>query len=48
MAASLRAKGDSLREIADKMKVSKTTVTRMLDDYDLSDHNSEEEGRKPQ
>jgi len=48
MAASLRAKGDSLREIAVRMKVSKTTITRMLDDYDLSDHNSEEGGRKPQ
>ena len=48
MACSLRAKGDSLREIADKMKVSKTTVTRMLDDHDLSDHNSEEGGRRPQ
>jgi hypothetical protein len=48
MAASLRAKGDSLREIAGKMKVSKTTVTRMLDDYDLSDHDPDEEGRKPQ
>jgi AAA domain len=48
MAAFLRAKGDSIREIASKMKVSKTTAARMLDDYDLSDHNSEEEGRKPQ
>jgi KaiC/GvpD/RAD55 family RecA-like ATPase len=48
MAASLRAKGLSLRQIAEKMNLSKTTVSRMLDDYDLSDHDSDEEGSKPQ
>ena len=46
MAASLRAKGESLRQIAEKMKVSKDTVNRMLDEYDLSDHDPEE--RRPQ
>ena len=48
MAAALRAKGLSLRQIAEKMNVSKDTVNRMLYEYDLSDHDPEEEGRKPQ
>ena len=46
MAASLRAKGESTRQIAAKLKVSKDTVRRMLDDYDLADRDEEE--RKPQ
>jgi hypothetical protein len=48
MAVSLRAKGHSLREIASKMNLGKSTVSRMLDDYDLSEHDPDEEGRKPQ
>ncbi len=48
MAAKLREQKVSLRESAARMRVSKSTVERLLDEYDLSDHNSEEEGRKPQ
>jgi hypothetical protein len=48
MAASLRAKGDSLRDIADKLHVSKSTAARLLDEYDLGDHDADEPERKPQ
>jgi DnaB-like helicase N terminal domain/AAA domain len=48
MAASLRAKGESVRQIAESMKLSKSTVSRMLYDYDLTDHDPEEGVRKPQ
>jgi hypothetical protein len=41
LAASLRAQGLSTREIASRMKVSKDTVRRMLDEFDLSNHGPE-------
>ncbi len=48
MAASLRQQKLSLREIAEKMKISKSTVERMLFDFDAEDHSTEEKSRKPQ
>jgi AAA domain/DnaB-like helicase N terminal domain len=48
MAASLRDQKLSLREIAAKMRTSKSSVERMLFDFDTEDHSTEEKGRKPQ
>jgi hypothetical protein len=47
LAAALRQKGLSLRDIAQKMQTSKSQVVRLLDDYDLEDHGENPE-RKPQ
>jgi DnaB-like helicase N terminal domain/AAA domain len=47
MAGALRAKGDSLGKISEKLHTSKSQVSRLLDEYDLADHDDEKE-RKPQ